>query len=159
MDKVIPTCTENCLEKIDRHWIEHTDEFILCDKHYKDDDQWGYAINVGSFHIEEELEWSRIMEDGNEYLQTMDVNTCLNEKYSYIYIEVKDGNIPATDETEVSTFTTEPLPLADEKLFDIMFKNQDTNTSRGTRILKKKEFGPRKDDGKNEFIGEEKQHT
>ena len=137
MDKVIPTGADNCLEEIDRHLIEHTDEFTMRDKHYKDDDQWGYVINVGSFNIKEELEWPRIIEDGNDYLQTMYVITCLNEKDSYVYIEIKDGNIPAIDETEVSTFTTEPLPLADEKLFDIISKNQDTIPPEVLEYLKK----------------------
>ena len=67
----------------------------------------------------------------------MYVITCLNEKDSYVYIEIKDGNIPAIDETEVSTFTTEPLPLADEKLFDIISKNQDTIPPEVLEYLKK----------------------
>ena len=66
------------------------------------------------------------MEDGNESLQTMGINTTFHDTNGYMDIEVKEDTTPTTDGTEVSTFPTETLPLADEKLLDILSKNQDS---------------------------------
>ena len=126
LDKVVPIDMENYLEDIDRHWIQHTDDCTMRDKKYKEEDHGGYAINVGVFDIEGALGNPRIMEDGNESLQTMWLNTTFHDVDGYMNIEVKEGKTPTTDVTEVSTFTTETLSLADEKLLDILSKNQDS---------------------------------
>ena len=56
----------------------------------------------------------------------MGLNTTFHDVESYIDIDVKENKTPTTDETEVSTFTTETLPLANEKRLDIFSKNQDS---------------------------------
>ena len=55
----------------------------------------------------------------------MGINKTFNDINDFIDIEVKEGTTPTTDGTEVSTFTMETLPLADEKLLDTLSKNQD----------------------------------
>ena len=54
----------------------------------------------------------------------MGLNIQLRDDNSYI--DIKDSKTSATDESKVSTFTTETLPLADKKLLDILSKNQDS---------------------------------
>ena len=115
LDKVVPTCIENCLEDIDRYWIQHTDDYTMRNKQYKKEDHGGYAINVRAFDIAGALDNPRIMEDGNKSLHTMGLNTTFHEVDGYMDIEVKDDKTPNTDSTEVSTFMTETLPLANEK--------------------------------------------
>ena len=66
------------------------------------------------------------MKDGNKSLQTIGFNTTFHDINYYMDIEVKEDKTLTTDGTEVSTFTTEILPLADEKLLDILSKNQDS---------------------------------
>ena len=66
------------------------------------------------------------MEDSNESLQTMDFNKHFQDNDSYMDIEVKEGNNPTIDGTEVSTFTTKTLRLADEKRLNTISKNQDS---------------------------------
>ena len=85
-----------------------------------------YTINIGAFDITGPLAKPRIIEYGNESLQTMGLNTNFQDVDGCMDIEVKDDKPPTADETEVSTFTTETLPLADEKLLDILSKNQDS---------------------------------
>ena len=94
-------------------------------KKYKEENHGGYAINVGAFDIEGTLGNPRIMEDGNESLQTMGLNKTSNDINGFMDIEIKEESTQTTDGTEVSTFTTVTLPLADEKLLDILTKNQD----------------------------------
>ena len=67
----------------------------------------------------------------------MGLNTTFHDTNGYVDIEVKEDITPTTDETEVSTFTTETLPLADEKLLDILSKNQDTIPPELLEYLKK----------------------
>ena len=62
------------MEEIDRHWIQHTYDFIMRNKHYKEETYGGYAINVGAFDIVGALGKPRIMKDGNESLQVVDIN-------------------------------------------------------------------------------------
>ena len=126
VDKVIPIDAKYSLEEIDRHWIQHADDFKMRNKYYKDENYGGYTINIGFFDKSGELGRPRIMEDGNESLQTMGLNRGWSDNDSYMDIELKGGKTPATDSTEVSTFTTETLPLSDEKLLDILSKNQDS---------------------------------
>ena len=66
------------------------------------------------------------MEDGNESLQTMGLNTNFRDVDGYMDIEVNDDKTPTIDGTDISTFTTETLPLVDEKLLDILSKIQDS---------------------------------
>ena len=56
----------------------------------------------------------------------MGLNTTFHDVEIYIDIDVKENKTPTTDKTEVSTFTTETLPLAHEKGLDILSKNQDS---------------------------------
>ena len=70
-DIVIPTGTNNFLEKIDMHWIQHTDDYDTRNKYYKEEDHGAYTINVGSFHITGFLDRPRLMEDSNVLLLTM----------------------------------------------------------------------------------------
>ena len=53
-----------------------------------------------------------------------EVNKGLSDDDSYMDIEVKGDKTLATNRTEASTFTTETLPLSDEKLLDILSKNK-----------------------------------
>ena len=126
LDKVVPTGIDNYLEQIDRHWIHHIDDFTMRNKQYKEEDHEDYAINVGAFGIVGALGNPRIMEDGNESLQTMGINPTFHDVDGYMDIEVKDHKTLITDGTEVSTFTTETLPLADEDFLNILSKNQDS---------------------------------
>ena len=57
---------DNYLEEIDRHWIQHIDEFTIRNKQYKEEDRGGCVINVGAFDIVGSLGKRRIMENGNE---------------------------------------------------------------------------------------------
>ena len=43
------------MEEIDKHWIQHTDDYDTRNKYYKDEDHGWYAINVGSFDIAGDL--------------------------------------------------------------------------------------------------------
>lgn len=51
LEKVISIEEDNYLEKINRNWIQHTDDFSICNTNYKDEDHGGYAINIVSFDI------------------------------------------------------------------------------------------------------------
>ena len=115
LDKVVPIGIDNYLEQIDRHWIQHIDDFTMRNKQYKEEVHGYYTINVGSFDIVEALGKPRIMDYDNELLQTIDHNTNFQDDDGYIVIEVNDGKTSTIDRTEVSTFTMEILPLADEK--------------------------------------------
>ena len=95
-------------------------------KKYKDEDHGGFAIKVGSFDIEGEMERPRTMEDGNKLLHTMGLQTSSGEKDNYMVTEVKERTILVTYGTYFSTFTTSTLPLADEKLIDILSQHQNT---------------------------------
>ena len=77
------------------------------------------------------------MEDGNESLHMMGLNTTFHDTDGYMDIEVKEDTTPSIDRTEVSTFTTDILLLTDEKLLDILFKNQDTIPTRTFGVLEK----------------------
>ena len=55
-------------------------------------------------------------------LQTMGLNKNFQDTDGYMDIEVKEGKTSSKDVTEVSTFTTEILPLADEKCLDTPFQ-------------------------------------
>ena len=138
LDKVVPTVTDNYLEDIDRHWIQHTDDCTMRNKKYKEEDHGGYAINVGAFDIDGTLGNPRIMEDGNESLQTMGLNASFHDTNGYMDIEVNEDTTPNTDGTEVSTFTTETPVKADEQLLDILSKNQDTIPPELMEYLKQK---------------------
>ena len=90
LDKVVPTCIENYLEDIDRHWIQDTDDCTIRNKQYEEEDHGGYAINVGAFDIAGALDNPRTIEDDNESLHTMGLNTTFHEVDGYMVIEVKD---------------------------------------------------------------------
>ena len=79
MDKVVHTGIENCLEDIDRHWIQYTDDYTMRNVQYKEKNHRGYTISVGFFDISGALGNPRIMEDGNESSQTMGLNTTFHE--------------------------------------------------------------------------------
>ena len=64
------------------------------------------------------------MEDDTESLQTIGLKKKIQDDNSYMNIEVKEGKHHTIDGTKVSTFTTETLPLADERRLDILSKNQ-----------------------------------
>ena len=66
------------------------------------------------------------MKDGNNSLQIIVIHIYLRDDDSYMDIEVKEDKTPAIDGTEIFTFTTETLPLADEKLLNILSINQDS---------------------------------
>ena len=66
------------------------------------------------------------MKDGNNSIQIMVIHIYLRDDDSYMDIEVKEDKTPVIDGTEIFTFTTETLPLADEKLLNILFLNQDS---------------------------------
>ena len=103
LDTVIPTREDKYLEEIDRHWIQHTEYYNTRNKHYKDEDHGDYAINVGSFDIEGALGRPRLMEDGNESLMTMGIQT------NYMGSKFTEGTSLITDETEVSTVAADTL--------------------------------------------------
>ena len=119
LDKVIPTREDNYLEEIDKHWIQHTEDYDTRNKHYKDEDHGGYVINVGSFDIDGALGRPRLMEDGNESLMTMGMQT------NYMGSKRTEGESMITDETEISTVTADTLH-ENEKLKDMLTKHQDT---------------------------------
>ena len=119
LDKVIPTREDNYLDEIDRYWIQHTEDYDTSNKHYNDENHGGYAINMGSFDIEGALERPRLMEDGNESLMSMGMQT------TNMGSKCTEGASMITDETEVSTVTTDTLD-ENEKLKDMLAKHQDT---------------------------------
>ena len=63
-------------------------------KHYKEENHGGYAINVGAFDIIGSLGKSRIIEDGNESLQTVGLNRDFQDDDGYMDITVKEGKTP-----------------------------------------------------------------
>ena len=65
------------------------------------------------------------MEDSNGSLRTIGLNRNIQDDDGYMDIEVKEGKTPTIDGTNVSTFTTETLQLADEKRLYILSKKQD----------------------------------
>ena len=103
MDKIIPTREDNYLEEIDRHWIQHTEAYGKRNKHYKEEDYGGYAINVAYFDIEGALGRPHPMKDGNESLMTMGMQT------NYMGSKFIEGASLIIDETEVSTVTADTL--------------------------------------------------
>ena len=117
LEKVVPIGDDNQLEDVDKHWIQHTEDYPTRNKHYKEEDKGGYAINVGGFDIEGSLDRPRIMEDGNESLQTMG----LQDKNSPRDME---GDMLSTqDDTEVSTFTVD-LPTREDQLLEVLARNE-----------------------------------
>ena len=97
----------------------------------------------------------RIMENGNESLQTMGLNTNFYDVDYYTNTEVKDDKTPTTDGTEVSTFTTETHSLADEKRSDILSKIKTLSLQNYWSICKNQEFHPKKIEVKHYFSCEE----
>ena len=77
------------------------------------------------------------MEDGNESLQTMGLNTNFRDVDGYMDIEVKDDKTPTIDGTDISTFTTETLPLVDEKKFGHPFQKSRLYPSRTIGVFSK----------------------
>ena len=65
LDKAVPTGINKSLEEIDRHQIQHKDDFTMRNTYYKEADYGGYVINVESFDIVGALERPLIMKDGN----------------------------------------------------------------------------------------------
>ena len=74
LNKVVTTGIDNSLKEIDRYWIQHIYDFAIRNKHYKEEHHGEDAINVGAFDIVGALIKPRIMENGNESLQTMGLN-------------------------------------------------------------------------------------
>ena len=95
------------------------------------------------------------MEDGNETLRTMSLNTNFNHVDGYMAIGVKDDKTPTTDETEVSTFTTETLPLANEKTFGHPLQKSRLYRSRTIGVFEKAGISSQGGRGENEFSCEE----
>ena len=52
LDKDIPAGKETQLENIENHWLHQIEDYIIRNKHYKDDDKSGYVIILESFDIE-----------------------------------------------------------------------------------------------------------
>ena len=77
----------------------------------------------------------------------MGLNTTFHVVDNYMDIEVKEYKTPTTDGTEVSTFTTETLPLADEKMLDILSKNQDSFPPKLLEYLQKSGTPPQRGRG------------
>ena len=73
-------------------------------KKYKEEDHGGYAINVGAFDIEGTLGNPRIMEDGNESLQTMGLYASFHDTNGYMDIEVKENTTPTIDGTPLHLY-------------------------------------------------------
>ena len=68
---VVATGADNYLEEIERHWIQHTDDYDTRNKNYRNADHGGYAINARSFDIAGVLGRPRLMKDGNKSLVMM----------------------------------------------------------------------------------------
>ena len=116
LGNVIPTREDNYLEEIDRHWMQHTEDYNTRNKHYKDEDHGGYAINVGSFDIEGGLGRLRLIEDGNESLMTMWIQT------SYMDSKFTEGASLITNDTKLLTATADTLQVT-KQLKDILAKH------------------------------------
>ena len=91
----------NYLEEIDRHWIQHIDDYDTRNKNYRDDDHNGYAITMGSFHIAGALGRPRFIEDGNNSLMTMGMQK------NYVNTKYTEGSSLIIDEIEVYMFTVD----------------------------------------------------
>ena len=117
LGKVVPIGEDNPLEEVDKHWIQHTDDYPTRNRHYKEEDKGGYAINVGGFDIAGKLARPRIMEDGNESLQTMGLQDKSSPR------EIEDDLVSTQDDTEVSTFTTDLLTREDQ-LLEVLARNE-----------------------------------
>ena len=63
-------------------------------------------------------------------------------------IEVKERISPAINETEVYTFITDNLPLANEKLTRILSKNQNAIPPEMLEYFTKRDFPPKEGEGK-----------
>ena len=126
MDKIISTDTDHYWEGIDKDRVHHTDELTIRNKHCKDDDHRGYAINIRYFDIEGSLKLYHIMKNGSESLQVLGLNKGLSENDSYIDIEVKHGKTIAIYGTYILSFTIDTFSLINVKILDILSKNQDT---------------------------------
>ena len=85
----------------------------------------------------------------------MGFNTHFQDVDGYMDIEFKDGKHPTIDETEVSTFTMEILPLADEKLLVILFKNRDFIPPELLVYLQQSGIPSQRGRGENDFSCEE----
>ena len=140
LDKVIPTGEDNYLEVFDTYWIQHIEDYDTRNKNYKDEDRGGYTINVGSFDIERALGRPRLMEDGNESLMPMGMQT------NYVGSKFTEGISSITDKTEVSTVTVDTLHK-NEKLKDILAKHQDTTPHEVLEYLMKTGTPPREGEG------------
>ena len=97
LDKIFSTGISTYLEKLDRYWIHHTDDFTMRNKQFNEEDHRGYAINIGSFDIARALVKPRIMEDCNESLQTMGFNKNFHDDNGNMDIEVKEGKTLTID--------------------------------------------------------------
>ena len=107
------------MEKIDRHWTQHIDDYDTRNKHYREDNNGGYTINMRAFDISGALGRPRLMENGNESLLTMVMQKNFGDTNTI------EGSTLVTDQTEVSTFTADS-PHENEKLKDMLAKHQDT---------------------------------
>ena len=128
-------------------------------KQYKEEDHGGYAINIEAFDIAGALVNPRIIENGNESLQTMGINTNCHDVDGYMNIDVKDDKTSTIDGTDASTFTTETIPLVDEKSVYILSKNKTLSLQNYWSICKNQEFRLKEGEGGNEFSCEEGQFT
>ena len=91
------------------------------------------------------------MEDDTESLQTIGLKKKFQDDNSYMNIEVKEGKHHTIDGTKVSTFTTETLPLADERRLDILSKISTLSLLSYYLIFNKQEFCPREGEGEMSF--------
>ena len=64
------------------------------------EDHGGYAINIEAFDIAGALVNPRIIENINELLQTMGLNTKFHDIDGYMNIDVKDDKTSTIDGTE-----------------------------------------------------------
>ena len=106
LDKDIPVGKETQQENIENHWLHQIEDYIIRNEHYKDDDKGGYAIILESFDIEGVLWRPHIIKADYKSLQTI----CLQQNITSVHnndmiIEEHRGEVPTTDETDMSAFT------------------------------------------------------
>ena len=70
----------------------------------------------------------------------MGLNTTLHDVDGCMGIELKEDKTQNIEGTEVSTFTTDTISLADEKLFDILSKIQDSTPPECLEYFQKSEI-------------------
>ena len=116
---------DNQLKDVDKNWVQHTEDYPTKNKYYKAEDKGGYAINIEDFNIERSLVRPRIMEDGNESLQTMR----LQDKNS------SQDMVSTHDDTKVYTFIIDPLSREDQ-LLDILNRNKSNLPCEVLTLLK-----------------------